>query len=239
MLNFSGIRGRGPLTAVRIFVIHFRMIIRCVVLLLAFGLAFAQESPLDLPKEKQQALMETHLFPLLEEADQIVIYSLYPVRKKDLGKEIGVLELSTAFGFYEEAQVARLNAADKDVATFARIAETFEGYPVLGKMEIGKKEDRPKFLAEVRAKMTPWEDSEDCHDPRHGILIRKGTTILRFTICFECGNSSLRGAPDSAKDAVMVFNHFGGDFHKYLEAWMDSARLPRRPYSEHPVKPAK
>jgi hypothetical protein len=215
------------------------MIIRCVVLLLVSGLAFAEESPLDLPREKQQALMETHLFPLLQEADQIVIYSLYPVPKKSLEKQIGSWELVTAFGVYDETQAAKLHPADKAVAAFARTAETFEGYPILGKVEIQKEEERRKFLGEVRAKMTPWEDSEDCHDPRHGILIKKGATILRFTICFECGNSYLRGAPDSAEDAVMVFNHFGGDFDDYLEAWMDSAKLPRRPYSEHPVKHAK
>ncbi len=84
--------------------------------------------------------------------------------------------------------------------------------------------------------MTPWQDSDDCHDPRHGILIVKGEKRLWFSICFSCGNSNLRGAPKPASDA---FNYFKAGFQDYLEGWLDAAGAARMPYKEHPVKPAK
>jgi hypothetical protein len=209
------------------------------IILTAFFPCLSNACPLDLPENEQKALMEKHLFPLLQEADRVVIYSLYPVPKENLKKEIDGGELVIAFDIHDEKDEALLDPADRAVAKLARTAETFQGYPVLGKADIKEVEDRLKVLKEIRTSMTPWEDSLDCHDPRHGILIVKGEQKLRFSICFACSNSSLRGPPESAADAVMVFNHFRAGFKDYLEAWLDAAGAPRVPYKEHPVKPAK
>jgi hypothetical protein len=215
------------------------MIRWALILLMAILPSQLNANPLDLPEHEQQALMEKQLFPLLQEADQVVIYSLYPIQKKSLKKAVDTPELMTAFGLYDEKDVATLDPADRAAAEFARKAETFEGYPVLGKVDIKEAEDRLKILKEIRMSMLPWQDSEDCHEPRHGILIVKGSQRLRFSICFSCSNSYLIGAPASAADAVKVFSHFRSGFRDHLEGWLDTVGAARMPFKLHPVKPAK
>ncbi len=103
-----------------------RMIIRFLAALLLFGsLGLAEED--DEAAKKVLALIEKHVSPLLREADQMVIYSLYPIPQEELAKEIDGGELATAFAIYDEKEAAKLDPADRAVAKFARTAETIEG----------------------------------------------------------------------------------------------------------------
>jgi hypothetical protein len=119
-----------------------------------------------------------------------------------------------------EKAAAELTPADRQVMAFARKAPTFEGYPILGKAVVKKADEVRELLASVRGSMLAWAESEgeaDCHDPRHAILVVKGKQRLRFSVCFACGNSNLRGAPESAADGVKVFHHFKESFRDVLE----------------------
>lgn len=138
-----------------------------------------------------------------------------------------------------EKAAAELTPADRQVMAFARKAPTFEGYPILGKAVVKKADEVRELLASVRGSMLAWAESEgeaDCHDPRHAILVVKGKQRLRFSVCFACGNSNLRGAPESAADGVKVFHHFKESFRDVLEEKFVEHGVSHAPYAKNPLK---
>lgn len=191
---------------------------------------------------EQRKLLEQQIFPLLAEADRVVIYSLYPVKRERLKADPDRTELRVAFQAFDEKAAAQLTAADRQVIAFARKAPTFEGYPILGKAVITKPDEVHELLSGVRGSMLSSAENEgeaDCHDPRHAVLVVKGQQRLRFSICFACGNSYLRGAPEPATDGVKVFHHFKSSLREVLEAKFVERGVAHAPYAENPLKVAK
>ena len=218
------------------------MIARCLAIACLLCLPGGAQTIGEAKAKEERAAMEKQLFPLLQEADELVLYSLYPVDKEFLEKEPDEDELGAAFGVGRVEGVVAPNEVDKKVAALARKAELFEGYPILGKEEIKDPTQRGKVLAAIRAAMeTDQEDpgSEDCFEPRHGILVGKGGTSLRFTICFGCSDTCLNGAPESAQAGAKAFNHFKSDFAAFLNARFKAAGLVHPPYRDHPPKEGK
>lgn len=218
------------------------MILKFLMLLTALVPSLSEASPLDLPEQEQRKLLEQQLFPLLAEADRVVVYSLYPVKREELEVNPDRMELAVVFEVRDKKAELALTAADRQVITFARKAPTFEGYPILGKAVVEKPDEVRELLSGVRGSMLSSAENEgesDCHDPRHAILVVKGEQRLRFSVCFACGNSYLRGAPESATDAMMVFHHFKESFREVLEEKFVEQRVAHVPYAKHPLKVAK
>lgn len=218
------------------------MIPRRLALLIAAVPCLLQASPLDLPVKEQRKLLEQKLFPLLAEADRVVIYSLYPVKRERLKADPDRLELVVAFQVQDEKAAAALTDADRQVMAFARKAPTFEGFPILGKAVMKQPDEIRGFLTSVCGAMLASAENEgeaDCHDPRHAILVVKGEQRLRFSVCFACGNSYLRGAPESAADAVKVFHHFKSSLRDAFEAKFVEQGVPHAPYAKNPLKAPK
>lgn len=201
--------------------------------LLAFTVSAAAEAG---AAGQERVLVEEHLFPLLKDADRVVIYSLYPISKENLEKEPDAMELQIAFQSADK-EAATLSKRQKEVAALARKAETVEGIPILGLVELKEAKEIGELLAAARAAMRTWEElseEEDCHYPRHGLLVEKGGMKLFFSICFECGNTFLKGAPAEASKAVEAFHHFDHKFQESLDARLDARGVPRFPYGKNP-----
>jgi hypothetical protein len=65
--------------------------------------------------------------------------------------------------------------------------EEFQGYPVLGKIEIRNPEQRLTIIEELmRAYRERPVEGARCFNPRHGIQIVRDGTATDFVICFEC-----------------------------------------------------
>lgn len=218
------------------------MTLRILILLTSLVPCFVVANPWELPQVEQRKLLEQQIFPLLGEADRVVIYSLYPVKREELEVNPDRMELAVVFEVRDKKAELALTAADRQVITFARKAPTFEGYPILGKAVVEKPDEVRELLSDVRGSMLSSAENEgesDCHDPRHAILVVKGEQRLRFSVCFACGNSYLRGAPESATDAVKVFHHFKESFREVLEEKFVEQRVAHAPYANHPLKVAK
>jgi len=185
---------------------------------------------------QERVLVEKHLFPLLKDADRVVIYSLYPFSKEDLEKEPDAMELRTAFQL-APGEAATLSERQKAVAELARKADTVEGIPILGQVELKKAKEIEDLLSATRSAMRTWEElpeEGDCHYPRHGLLVEKGGVKFFFSICLECGNTLLKGAPAEASKAVEAFHHFDRKFQENLNARLDAKGIPRFPYAKSP-----
>lgn len=218
------------------------MIPRILTLLTFLLPCLVMANPRELPNAEQRKVLEQQIFPLLAEADRLVIYSLYPVKRDRLKVDADRTELRVAFQVIDEKAAAQLTAADREVMAFARTAPTIEGYPILGKAVLKKEDDIRELLASVRGAMLASAENEgeaDCHDPRHAILVVKGERRLRFSICFACGNSYLRGAPATAAEGVKVFHHFKSPLRDVLEARFIEQGVAHYPYAKNPLKVAK
>jgi hypothetical protein len=187
----------------------------------------AQEKPWWADREetkRARATMEKQLFPLLQEADEVVLYSLYPLHRENL----------RGWVLPAEDEVS----AEKRVLALALKAEDFEHYPILGKVEIKGEGEPAKLLDELRAAMLTTEESRMvgmCFEPRHGILVRKGEQRLRFVNCFHCKRTHLLGLPEEVeKSAGEVFMHFKGEFEANLNSRLDAAKVVRSPPREEP-----
>jgi len=65
-------------------------------------------------------------------------------------------------------------------------AETFHGYPVLGKVDIAAK-DRTAILAAVKKGIAQSDGKENnCFWPRHGLRLKQEGKTIEYLICFEC-----------------------------------------------------
>lgn len=220
--------------------------IRALLFIIALlAVARAEDGPLDLPEAGQRALVEKHLFPLLADADRVVIYSLYPIAKEYMEKDPDDYELVVALEMEDPGKVAKPDKTEMQVIRFARTAPLFEGYPVLGKVEIEKRQGAGEMVAllgKVRGSMLTAEEEpteEDCFDPRHGMLIESGKTQLKFVICFSCGSTAFTGYPEQAKKGAVAFDNFSDDFEKYLNDRFKAAGVIHAPYKDNPPKAEK
>lgn len=198
--------------------------------------AVAAEDEDEVKKEGERALMEKHLFPLLMEADHVEILSVYPFPKTSMKDEPSSLELITAFQIRHEQADAKLNDTQKKVLALSREAPVVEGYPVLGKVTISKQEDVKSLLSIIRSNMMALDDEEtgedDCHEPRHALRIIKGEQVIHFSICFDCGNTYLRGTPKSAAAGAEGFRHFKDELKEILEKYFESEGVIYAPYTQ-------
>lgn len=196
--------------------------------------------------KKQRQLMERDLFPLMQQADRVVIYSLYPIAKKHLEKEPDDLELAIAFGINRDKDGAKLELekVEQEIAELARSAPLFNGFPVLSTVTVELKpaSEVAGLLETIQKSMlTAKEDlsEEDCFNPRHGLLLESGERRLMFTICFECGNTVLTCYPDAVKEGARAFGDFSEEFEKYLNGRFKAAGVTFAPYKDNPPKLAK
>jgi hypothetical protein len=219
------------------------MIARTLAFLLLLGLPCAAQEANPAKAKEERVVMEKELFPLLKEADEVVLYSLYPIGKESLAAEPDENERRVVFGLGKPEGPKEPSEVDKKVAALARQAEVFEGYPVLGKVEIKGAKEIQKVLSEIRAEMVTDEEDggkqAECFDPRHGILVLKGDRRIVFKICFSCGNSYLSGVPDTAQAGAKAFNDFKKEFAVVLNARFKAAGLIYAPYKDHPPKDGK
>jgi len=211
-----------------------------------FYLLFSMFSPAEeeMEAEEERALMEQKLFPLLQEADRIVVYSLYPIDKQYLGPEPGEIEFLVAFKLPGENAAADMSKADRAVAKLARSGKSLLGrYPILGKATVSNPAEIQAFLKELRDSMRTFNEQGDrtagCFYPRHSVLLVKGDRRLRFSICFECGKSYVDGVPGDESDTVHGFRHFAEPFEKLLNLKLDAVKAVRAPYDQHPPAGAK
>jgi hypothetical protein len=165
--------------------------------------------------------MEKHLFPLLMEADRIEILAVYPVPKEYMNEQPDKYELSVVFGLYGDDVQKKMTDADRIMAGLARKAPVVEGYPELGKVTLTEPDEIKALLGEMRSMAIASDDDEveesDCHDPRHALRITKGDRTLHFSICFDCGNTYMRGLPEEAKPGANGFHHFKDELRDILE----------------------
>lgn len=165
--------------------------------------------------------MEKHLFPLLMEADRIEILAVYPLAKKYMEEQPDPYELNVVFGLRGDDALKKMTDADRKMAALARKAPVVEGYPVLGKVTVAEPDEINALLAEVRGMAIARDDDgveeADCHDPRHAVRITKGDLTLHFSICFDCGNTYIRGLPEEAKPGAAGFQHFKDGLRDILE----------------------
>jgi hypothetical protein len=68
-------------------------------------------------------------------------------------------------------------------------AEKFNGFPVLGKMELGK-EARTEVLGAL-VKGINNDSPAKCFEPRHAIRAIKGDAVTDYVICFACNQTSV------------------------------------------------
>lgn len=168
-----------------------------------------------------RAEMEKHFLPLLMDADKIEILAVYPLAKEYLAAQPDRMELSMVFGLTGEDASKKMTDADKKMAALARNLPVVEGHPVLGTVTIREPEDIKALLGTLRKMAIASDDDEvedeDCHDPRHALRITKGNRTLHFSICFDCGNTFLRGVPQEAEKGAQGFHHFKDEFREILE----------------------
>lgn len=74
--------------------------------------------------------------------------------------------------------------------------ETFQGFPVLGKLEISDPNERKKLIAALKEgiRRGPIAGAK-CFWPRHGIRVTEKGKTIEFAICFECRNFSMDPGP--------------------------------------------
>ncbi len=92
--------------------------------------------------------------------------------------------------------------------------ETFNKYPVLGKLKISDPADRQKIMAALDQAVAASDGTMNrCFWPRHGIrAARKGKTN-EYTICFQCLQMSISDGADSrmvpiTKSPQQLFNSY-------------------------------
>jgi hypothetical protein len=217
------------------------MIARCLALVYLLYLPVqAQDKPWWEETEKfkeERALVEKQLFPLLQEADEVVLYSLFPLPKEMLTGAKTVANNIIAFEGGD--QNAELSETEKQVADLVMKGDHFHGYPILGKVEITVPAERVKMLGDLRAAIRTKEESRShgmCFTPRHGVLVRKGEQRLSFVICFECKRVLAEGLPEAAKEAEEVLKRFDESLKAILNSRFDATGVTRSPYKDHPPR---
>jgi hypothetical protein len=66
-------------------------------------------------------------------------------------------------------------------------SEMFNGYPVLGKLEIASPNDRLAILRAVQRGIAESDGKEaKCFWPRHGVRLKQSGKTIEFLICFHC-----------------------------------------------------
>jgi len=104
--------------------------------------------------------------------------------------------------------------------------DTFQGYPILGKMKIEKKEALKGLESEIVRCSRPDDGFHAmCFHPRHAVSLKKadGSTIT-FLICFECRNERTEGLPTELQKAL---GYFSSDLRTYLNVILDAEGIPR------------
>jgi hypothetical protein len=66
--------------------------------------------------------------------------------------------------------------------------EPFQGYLVLGKVEITERAERNVLINAFTNSLVKHAAVKNCFNPRHGIRATKGTNTVDVLICFECGD---------------------------------------------------
>ncbi len=165
--------------------------------------------------------MEKYIFPLLMEADRIEILAVYPVAKEYLEEQPDDMELNIVFGLHDNDARKKMTDANRKTVALARTAPVVEGYPVLGKVSVTEPGEIKTLLSQMRDLAIAWDDDDagdsDCHDPRHAVRVTKGDRTLHFSICFDCGNTYIRGLPAGAKLGEDGFSHFKDELRDALE----------------------
>jgi hypothetical protein len=76
---------------------------------------------------------------------------------------------------------------DHEVSKYPESVERFHGYPVLGKTEIGDRDQRQEIVESVELGITSFDGyPAKCFWPRHGLRITQADKTIDYVICFEC-----------------------------------------------------
>lgn len=217
------------------------MIARCLALICLLCLPVrAQGKPWWEGTEEakaERAAMEKQFFPLLQQADEMVIYSLFPLPKAMLTSAESVA--NNLIAYERDDRNAELSDPEKQVVNLVMKGELLHGYPVLGKIEIKTPEDRVTVLGELRGAMRTREESRSvgmCFTPRHGVMVRKGEQRLSFVICFECKRVLVEGLPEAEREAGEVLKRFDEGLRAIFNSRFDAAGVTRSPYKDHPPR---
>lgn len=119
-----------------------------------------QEDALDAERKEflEKNRLPTETKRILEQADDFVLYSLYPARIKEIEEQ--------------KKQVGK---------------EFFHDFMVLGKTEVGAREVRERLLNALFKGISESDGSiAMCFSPRHGIRAVLNGETVDLIICFEC-----------------------------------------------------
>ena len=93
------------------------------------------------------------------------------------------------------ADTFTLFSINPDNYFYHKSTNTFQGYVILGQLDVKSVETRTKLIADLDDGIRQVAKSEagglyistGCFNPRHGIRAKKGDNSVELLICFECG----------------------------------------------------
>lgn len=87
----------------------------------------------------------------------------------------------------EQLVLYSLHPAKRTSDETDKIGEMFQGWRVLGKIEITEPEKQTKLLGAFKDAIARRPDSgARCFNPRHGLRILEKGKTLEYVVCFEC-----------------------------------------------------
>jgi hypothetical protein len=107
-----------------------------------------------------------------------------------------------------------LHANDVEPDKRPKTAEHFHGFPVLGKVEIAKADDRKAIDAAMQAGIGKGQMAK-CFLPRHGIRVLVDGKQTDYVICFECGRVVVHDI--DSRDEKSIDNSPAAPLDKFLK----------------------
>ena len=89
----------------------------------------------------------------------------------------------------------------------------FHGHGIRGRAVVRQPAERRRLIEALYLGINRAEGAAACFVPRHGLRVRRGTLVLEFEICFECGyfevgsvDSQLSSGGSTTASAEAVFD---------------------------------